>query len=167
VAVLTLGELKRHLGAKASDDEADLTALIDAAEAAVAQRCGPLVSTSTTKRVRGGGRALVLPVTPVVSVTSVTGKSGSLVDAGSYFVWGDSGVVTATAGFAEEFYDVVYAAGRATCPADLLLGVKEMARYMWLSRRGPAAGIAGSDTAVSALRRAEEFMAPYTRPGFA
>ena len=165
MAVLTLPELKRHLGAKATDDEADLLVLIDAAEAAVAQRCGPLASTETTVRVRGG-RSLVVP-SPVISVTSVTARSGAVVDAGSYYVLGDSGVIASDSGFAEDFYDVVYAAGRATCPPDLLLAVREMARYMWLSRRGPAAGIAGSDTAVSALRRAEEFMAPYMRPGFA
>mgnify|MGYP000119496192 FL=1 len=127
MAVLTLAELKRHLGAKASDDEADLTALIDAAEAAVAQKCGPLAATAKTRRVRGCTWTLVVPG-PVISVTSVTGKSGVVVDAGSYDVWGDDGIITSDNGFPEEFYDVAYSAGRAACPADLKEAAKEMAR---------------------------------------
>ena len=165
MAVLTLPELKRHLGAKAPDDEADLTALITAAESAVAARCGPLEPTSVTKRIRGG-RSLVLPTTPVISVTTVTGKSGSVVAGGTYYLWGESGVVTSDSEFSEEFYDVVFSAGRSACPADLKEAVKERARYIWQSRRGPANGIAGSES-LNALKRSEELMAPYMQPGFA
>ena len=62
MAVLTLAALKRHLGSKASDDEADLTALIDAAQSAVAARCGPLEPTSVTTRIAGcGATQIALP----------------------------------------------------------------------------------------------------------
>ena len=171
-ATFAAGELSLPVVARMSeiatpDNEADLSALITAAEAAVAARCGPLEATPLTKRVRGG-RALVLPTTPVISVTTVTGKSGSVVDAGTYYVWGDSGVITSDGGFSEEFYDVAYSAGRTACPADLKEAVKETARDLWLPRRGPAGnGVAGSPEGSDARRRAEQFMAPYLQPGFA
>ena len=163
MAVLTLAELKRHLGTKAPDSEADLSALITAAEAWAANRCGPLEPTPATVRVRGG-RSLVVPG-PVISVTSVTARSGAVVDAGSYYLLGDSGVIASDNGFAEDFYDVVYSAGRTACPADLKEAVKEKARDIWMPRRGPAAGIAGSEPS-NAGRRADELSAPYARPGF-
>lgn len=164
MAVLTLAELKRHLGAKAPDDEADLSALITAAESAVAAKCGPLEVVAVTKRVRGGGRCLVLPVLPVFAVTTVTGKSGSVV--ADYDLYAAAGLLESDGTWSEEFYDVVYDAGHDPCPADLKEAVKERARYIWQSRRGPANGIAGSES-LNALKRSEELMSPYMQPGFA
>lgn len=166
MAVLTLTDAKRFLSVKATDDEADLTTVMAAAEAAVAKVCGPLEATAVTKRVRGGN-SLVLPITPVISITSVTGKSGAVVASTDYSLWPEAGVLTTTlSGFAEEFYDVVYSAGRAACPADLLQAVKEMTRHLWTTRRGPTTGVAGSEP-LNARRRAEELMAPHMQPGFA
>ena len=158
MAVLTLAELKRHLGSKASDDEADLTALIDAAQSAVAARCGPLEPTSVTTRIAGcGATQIALPRRPLISVTSVTGRAGVAMAAASYWVDYDTAVVYTSSEFSEDYYDVVYSVGRASCPAHLKEAVKEMARHMWVARRGPSSGVAGSES-INALRRAEEFM---------
>ena len=162
MAVPTLAEVKRHLSIKASDYDDILPAVITAAIAYVGMECGPLESTSVTTRVPGGGDLLVLPVRPLLSVTSVTGKSGAVVPASTYTVWTDYASVSAVAGgcFSEDYYDVVYAAGRTTCPGPLAEAVKWTVSDMWSPVRGPAAGVAGSEP-ISARARAEFYMAPY------
>lgn len=137
MSVLTLPQAKEHLNISGNANDAELTAMIAAAEAAIGQRCGPLASTATTVRVKGGG-ALVLPVTPALSLTSVTPVGGTALTISDLHVT-SGGLVTynSGAGFSSLYYDVVYNAGRTTCPDDLLMAVKELVRHMWRTQRGP------------------------------
>jgi hypothetical protein len=163
MAVLDLATFKRHLNIQPTDrDSDDLPATIAAAEAAVSLACGPLEPTATTRRVRGGQKFLSVPVFPVISVTTVTGKSGAVTAGSGFTVWSESGLLESLSSWSEDWYDVAYVAGRATCPPLLLEAAKEYGRYVWLSRRGGQ----GADS-VSALRRAESLMEKYVLPGFA
>lgn len=136
MSALLLADAKTHLDITVSTFDAELQAIIDSAEATLAARVGPLVSTAVTRRIPGGG-ALVLPVTPVVSLTTVTPYQGTALNVATLFVDQITGLVTANnlTGFPALYYDVVYQAGRATCPSDLLFADKELVRHLWQTHR--------------------------------
>jgi hypothetical protein len=92
-----------------------------------------------------------------------------------------SGVVSyAFAGmwFYPGWYDVVYQAGRATVPADLLQALKELVRHVWTTQRGSgvqrpgamsseALSITLPGAAYTLPIRVEQLLIPYQRFGFA
>ena len=136
MSVLTLAAAKQHLNITTAESDAELQDTIDAAEALIAKKCGPLTATVTTSRVRGYSGQLRLPITPVISLTSVTPVQGSALDLSGVVV-SASGVVefTYSGWFGYGLYDVVYTAGRSSVPDDLLRGVKEMVRHLWSTQR--------------------------------
>lgn len=138
MAALTVPVAKVHLNIKTGDNDGEIEAVIAAAEVAIAERVGPLAPTAVTVRVRGCLLALRLPVTPAISLTSVTPVGGTALTLSDLYLDADAGLVTYNSGdgFAEAFYDVVYQAGRAVCPDDLLMAVKELVRHMWATQRG-------------------------------
>lgn len=180
MSVLVLTDAQAYLNISPGPLDYELQATIDAAEAVIAKLCGPLASTATTSRVEGcGTKALVLPVTPAVSLTSVTPVNGTALTLSDLYLNTLSGVVTYTVGytFPALTYDVVYNAGRTTCPSDLLLAVKELVRHLWQTRRGPTRrpGSDASDALANTIPgaayllpfRVTELIAPHLQPGFA
>lgn len=178
MSVLTLAQAKTHLNIGTAAQDAELQTFIDAAEAAIAEKCGPLTSVAYTERVRGGGRALVLRNTPVVSLTSVTPVGGSALDLTLLDLDTSAGVVEWDSGatFTTGRYDVVYQAGRSSVPSDLLMGVKELVRHTWAaSQRGPTRrpGSADSDGLANTLPgstylfvyRVQEYINPHVQVG--
>jgi hypothetical protein len=180
MSVLTLALAKSHLNIPATTvtQDTELQTVIDAAEAGLAKRVGPLTATSTSQRVQGGGDQLILDTLPIVSLTSVTPAGGSALTVGELMA-APGGVVEYTAGgtFGERWYDVVYSAGRSTCPDDLLFAVKELVRHLWETQRGGTRrpGSGGSDATANTLIGAaylytfkiSEQIAPHIQPGFA
>lgn len=138
MSALTLAEAKTHLNITATTYDDELQAVIDSAEATLTQRVGPLVSTPTTRRIPGGSYQLALPVTPAIALTSVTPRDGTALTLADLYLDVRSGMVTYNnlGPFVAAYYDVVYDAGRSTCPDDLLFAVKELVRHLWQTRRG-------------------------------
>jgi hypothetical protein len=179
MSVLSLDDAKTHLNVTTSANDAELTSIIDAAEAAITARVGPLEPTVVTARVPGGS-SLVLPVIPAISLTSITPYGGTALtlDA-SYYLDVEAGTVTYAMHylFGYTYYDVVYVAGRTTCPPDLLLAVKELVRHLWKTQRGgmQLPGSQPSDALSTTLPgsaytfpiRVEQLIAPHERLGFA
>jgi hypothetical protein len=172
VSVLTLADTKVYLNISQATYDAELQTFIDSAEAAIAKRCGPLASTATTKQVDGRGTSLILPLTPVISLTSITGNAGEVVATTDVTVL-SPGIVRYTNGgywFGSLWYTVVYNAGRSTVPADLLMAVKELVRHFWITQRGSArSGPTGDSEGGPGYLwpyRVLELLAPYTQPGF-
>ncbi len=178
MSTLTLALAKAHLNIAVATHDAELQTVIDAAEAGLAKRVGPLAATPTTQRVRGGRHQLTLDTLPVISLTSVTPVGGSALTVGDLMA-APGGVVEYTAGgtFGDRWYDVVYSAGRTTCPDDLLYAVKELVRHLWETQRGRtgAGGPRTSDSTANTLIgaaylytfRISEQIAPHIQPGFA
>lgn len=138
MAALSLPDAKSHLNITTTDHDAELSDFIDAAQSRLEHDCGPFESVAKTARVRGGDE-LVLPATPVVSLTSVTPVGGSALTLADLHLESASGVVSYNLGgsFGSARYDVVYQAGRASVPDDLLMGLKELVRLCWSgSQRG-------------------------------
>lgn len=180
MSVLSLPLAKTHLNIVGGTHDAEIQKMIDAAEAVITGHCGPLTSVATTIRVRGDGRlALVLPVTPAISLTSVTPVGGSALTLADLYLDAGPGLVTYNSGsaFISRFYDVAYNAGRSPCPEDLLLAVKELVRHLWQSQRGPTRrpGSPAGDSAANTLPgaahtlpfRVTELIGPHLRAGFA
>lgn len=139
MSVLPLADAKEHLNITSATHDAELQKHIVAAEALIGRRCGPLEGSAKTKRVTGGGRlALPLPISPVISLTTVTGYSVGSVNLADLYLNQDAGVVTYNSGtpFTDRYYDISYQAGRLIVEGDLLQGVKEMVRHLWESQRG-------------------------------
>ena len=82
---------------------------------------------------------LRLPTAPAISLTSVTPVNGTAITLTDLYLNTRGARVTynSGAGFYARFYDVVYSAGRTTCPADLLEAIEELVRHMWQPQRGP------------------------------
>lgn len=176
MSVLTVDDAKAHLNITAEGNTGKLQGMIDAAEAAIARRVGPLEPTTVTVTTSGSA-ALNLPVYPILSLTSVTGDGGTVIPLAGLTVDSQSGVITGSAGFGSGAYVVTYTAGRETCPADLLMAVKEMVRHLWETQRGPT-GRPGSNRSESTSNtipgaayiypfRVEQLIAPHEQFGFA
>lgn len=175
MSVLPLAEAKTYLNITAGTYDGELQGFIGAAEAAIAHRVGPLEPTVVTARI-GGAAALVLPVYPVLSLTTIADDGGTSVPTVGLSVDLASGVVSGST-FGSDFYTVTYSAGRNPCPADLRLAVMELVRHMWQTQRGPTArpGSAASDAASNTIPgaaylfpfRVEQLLLPHTQLGFA
>lgn len=175
MSVVTLAAAKAYQNINVATWDAELQLFLDAAEAAIVNKCGPLTSTSVTKRVRGGKDFLSLSTTPVLTLTSVTPVGGTALDVSK--LNGDpAGPIEYLAGgtFTARFYDVVYNAGRSTLPADLAQAVKEQTRHLWESQQGgtrrPGAAAPQGPAPGSAYAftyKVNELIAPYLQGGFA
>lgn len=171
-SVLSLTDAKAHLNITADTWDVEIEAFIAAAEAAIEQRVGPLQPRSRTDRVRGGGTALALHASPAISLTSVTEVGGVALAVGDLSLHEPAGVVRFVNGgtFTGREYDVVYTAGRGTCPADLMLAVKELVRHLWQSsqrgngQRGSAEVVPGA--AYMFPNRVLELISPHVSAGF-
>lgn len=175
MSALDLADAKTYLNISDSKYDTELQLFIDAAESAIAQRVGPLSSSSLTKRVPGYAWNLHLPVYPAVSLTSVTpvGSSTALTLSGLYLEQ-ESGAVSFNGGsfFSAPAYDVAYTVGRADVPPELVMAVRELLRHMWTTQRGstarPNAGTEQPGQAYTLPNRVLELTAPYELlPGIA
>lgn len=174
MSVLLLATAKAELGTS-DDDDSRLQRVINAAEAALTAEIGPLAATATTSRADGCGYALSLPVAPVISLTSVTSNTGTVISVADLSVT-SGGTVQYTASstrFPDRWYTVVYSAGRATCPENLLEAVLALTQHMWQSRRGPVRMPGSGDQIAFAAQvgalppRVVELIEPYRLKGFA
>lgn len=141
MAVLTLPLAKTHLNIPAATGthDVELQAVIDAAEAAIGERVGPLEPTARTVRAVPTFRHIRVPG-PAVSLTSITDADGAAITLSDLYLNAGPGLISFNDGrsFTSRYYTVVYSAGRAICPNDLLLAVKELVRHLWESQRGAA-----------------------------
>lgn len=186
MSVLELAGAKIHLNLSGDDEarDAELQTFIDAAEAAIVRRVGPLEPTEITERVRPCGRTMLsLSHPPVLSLTTVQASDAGTVNVANLEVT-EGGIVRFSdgAGFGSRWYDVTYSAGRdpEAFPADLLLAVKELVRHLWSTQRGGDSstrrpGSQSSATVSNALpgsaysfpTRVEQLLVDHEQPGFA
>jgi len=173
MSALSLDDAKAYLRLPldSSDDDAKLQGFIDSAESTLAKRVGPLEPTTVTRRISGGS-ALVLPVMPVISLTSITPINAAALTLSDYYLNTESGVVTHIWGgyFPSIAYDVVYQAGRTTLDDDLVLAIQVLVEHLWTPQRGVMVR-GGGDTAPAPgyllPNRVLELISPYQSLGFA
>lgn len=136
--VVTLVDVLDHLNIFSADSEAEIEAMLAAAEAAVITRVGPIVAEDRTDRVDGCKDSLLLPAAPIIEITSLSTSDGTTVDLSALTVDDEVGLIEYTAGgrFTARKYDVEYRAGWEEAPADLQLAIKELVRHLWATQRG-------------------------------
>lgn len=167
--VVGLDYAKPLLNFQGTVDDDLLETVIGQAEAIAVEKYGPLVATALTKRVIARGGKLVLPVVPVISITSATAvESGVALDlTDANLVNLRAGVIAVTGVSDGVAFDVAYQAGRTTTPEPLKRVVVETARYLWRPLQGPVVNGQAVDASMAALRMAEMLAAPYRPGGFA
>jgi uncharacterized phiE125 gp8 family phage protein len=185
VSLPTLTDLKAHVNVSSTADDGELTDMLDAAVDVVEGIIGPITSQTVTETHYGlCSDVLVLRRMPVADLLSVGYRSGAtttdllLTD---YELDADTGLVRLTSGgrFAGN-YRVTYSVGRPSVPAAVRLAILIIAGHLWETQRGtapsalalqdPNAGF--GDTASVGLgfaipNRAQELLAPYSRPSIA
>lgn len=178
MSALDIDDAKRHLKIGVDTYDTQLQEVIDAAEAAIAVKCGPLASTTYTERLStSGGPALVLKHTPVLSLTSITQVPNGVLPVDDFMVDEDSGVVERVLWpyFWAGRYDIEYEAGRADVPPDLLEAIRELVRYLWEPQRGGSTRtgsrpvesdpVAAAGAGIERLRRVQDLIRPYVQVG--
>lgn len=163
MTTVTIADVKPYLNLTTTDNDSLLADVIAQAEEWVIDRCGPLVSTNLTKRVERTGYALMVPVYPILSVTSVTGvDTATVVTLDADEINLRTGVITPdTWPSTDSLFDVVYVAGRAAVPEQLRRAVIEMTRYLWRPQRGAGQRQGDAGDNMAALRMAEFLIQPY------
>lgn len=177
MSALTVEQAKTHLNIPAATTtyDTELQAFIDAAEAAIGSKCGPLAATATTETATAVGGSMPLASPPAISLTSVTPvDGGTALTVSDLRLSGSAGVVYDVP---DGTYTVVYSAGRESVPADLLMAVKELVRHLWDTQRGPTRrpGSNTSETTANTIPgaaylmpfRVAELIAPHMQGGFA
>jgi hypothetical protein len=182
MSVVLLAEVKTHLNIPVTTYDTELQTFIDSAEATLTNHVGPLAPTSATDRVAPANGRLRTRIAPVVSLTSVTSAEGQVLTLTDLHLDQRAGAVTTNivgVGFISAYYDVVYSAGRSSCPEDLKMAVKELVRHLWFSQRGtgarpgsqpdvlPDAAFRLPGASYTLPMRVEQLIAPHLQAGFA
>lgn len=155
MSALSLQAAKDHLNITTNDHNGEVQSMIDSAEATLTELVGPLSPVEVTARVAGGGPQLVLPDSPAIALVSVTPYLGTALTLSDLWLETRTAIVTQNsgAGFPVQHYTVVYSAGRANVPGDLMMAIKELVRHMWSTQRGATRrpGSSPSDSASNTL----------------
>lgn len=132
MTAVSLTDVKVFLNETGTEDDNELVAMIDRAQAILTVRVGPLEPTTYTEVYTGPG-PIVLRRYPVISVSSVTDVGNAVTDS---YLDVDSGVLYGTFSTQLRAVSVTYVAGRALLPADLEAALLELVRHLWKSQRG-------------------------------
>lgn len=138
MTAVSLTDAKLFLNLRTNTNDAEVVATLEAAEAIIAGRVGPLEPTTVTETVTPVGTRMTLAYHPVIQIVSVT-RYGYAVDLTGWSV-SPFGVVTSPGNLAGE-YAVTYQAGRepGELPPQLAQAVKELTDHLWKAQRGPTA----------------------------
>lgn len=183
---ITLAEFRDHLNLGATegvDANDEMWQAVISATGYVEAKCGPIRPRTQTDRVEARPvrvspyptylyplptTVLLLPVRPVISLTSVTPVGGTALDLSTLTLEGYKGRVLA--GMLYGCFDVEYIVGQNPIPQELMDAVKLRAKLTWDSQRGPSnttrftgMGDTGADGMSSGLDkfRADELMQSY------
>ncbi|MGZ4663593.1 MAG: hypothetical protein ACXV5Q_00705 [Frankiaceae bacterium] len=179
MSAVPLAEVKAHLqmDPNRTTNDFELQRFIDAAEAAISHRTGPLAPTETIERHDGGSRQIVLRQPRATALTALTYADGTQATLTDYDLDLGTGILYWSYGTTGYFYagpreiTVTYLAGFDPLPEDLRHAVKELTRHLWETQRGnnsarpgfqdepPVAGAFSSWPL-----RVQELVAPYNVP---
>lgn len=143
ISIVSRAEVKQHLNITTTTDDDELAKHMMGATELVEAKVGICVPRAFTERVTGGPYELVLPVRPVLSVTTVTSRrpggqvwdntGGDVLD-----VDGDAGIIALLdgGGFWDGPWDVALTAGRRVILERFIDGCMEQIRHTWETQRG-------------------------------
>lgn len=174
---VSLAEFRSYVNAEESDGHADDESMwqcVLAATRMVEVKVGPIRPREQVSKVAAGGCALLLPVFPALSLTSVADSAGTTLDVSALYLDEDAGLVERAGGFGSpRRYTATYTVGRDPVPDDLMQAVLSVAQQLWDSQRGPGAsnrftGMGGDEQPVyrgfAWPNRALQLIEPYLVP---
>lgn len=138
--IISLADAKSHLGVEATSNDDEIAwAILVASELAERITDKAMRRRTLVETYAGGGGALLLRHSPVLSVTSVTedgtAASGWVLDGAAGVLWRSSNGAQAWGGGVQGV-TVTYVVGMDVVPAPLRHGVRELVRHLWESQRG-------------------------------
>lgn len=149
LAMFSLADAKRqvNLPADVTRDDDELREWAASATAAVEYFVGAVVQRTVTAIVTGGRPSLVLPITPVIAVTSIVPVTTvqQSIDAGVLTTDPGTGVVNRTDGlaFPPGLYRIVYSAGRRIVTANITSAGRLILQHLWRTQRGGSRATTG------------------------
>lgn len=169
--ILDIAAAKKQLNITGDDFDDELQDYINAAIECVDYHCGPTDPIEVTET-RASSGAIVLQITPVLSITSINGQRYGAITTSDFRV--TSGVISPNYGISlsSDVYTVVYQAGREGVPATLRQAAKIILQHQWETMRGATrfGPMQGDDdaTMVAGLgyaipNRALQMMGPHMR----
>jgi hypothetical protein len=138
---------KLRLTNPSADDIEDVREYSAAATAVIERHRGEVVTPRTvTDFVDASGPSLILPHTPVLSLTSVTRLDGAVVDtSGLVVVKPNAGIVRyRTGGWFTGLHEVVYIAGQSVIPSNYARAALIIIEHLWQTERPFATGMDGA-----------------------
>lgn len=161
-ALLSLDDARRTLNYNdptvTADDE-EIRDYVDAVTSLIEARIGPVIQRTISGETVHGRDIIVLAQPPVISVTSITPQllSGIQVLNTDVIVDGATGTVRRVNRdtFYDDYYTVVYVAGRTSIPSTVLQAARVLLQHLWRTQRGsgsrPGQGM-------------DDTLAPYSMP---
>jgi hypothetical protein len=155
--IVSMRDAKEHLNIPLdrTDDDRELLGFLVAVTAVVENHIGAVLRAEQTTTFDGGLDSIVLPVTPILSVTSVT-ESGTAVDASGYSLDAASGVMRRLSGgrpigWRAGIGNVVvdYVVGRTSVAANVSRAALIILKHMWETQRNAGGGRPGLASEVS------------------
>lgn len=145
-----LVDLKLHLQIDPGnlDNDTEMTGHLEAATTALEGLVGPMVPRTVVTRRRAAGGAIVVPVRPVLDVTSVAGVAwdGTIDQDVTALDWDTNGIIRGGhTCLPRGRYTVTYTAGRDPVPENMRLAVLIVAAHLWETQRnrGARRGVLG------------------------
>lgn len=143
MTILTLAEVKAALNITSGTDDTELQAIITAVEQGVNGLCGYSESTPFTETIRSVNGHIIVKHRPILSVTSITGQQYGTIATSGVFFTEETSIIRPTYNgicFYDDWYTVVYNAGRTAMPAAIKHGTQIIVQHQWQVRRGVATG---------------------------
>lgn len=141
--IISLAEAKQALNLTDDDtyDDDELRTYVAAASVVVGMLDRSYVAESKTWKTSGGRASVVLPDSPIVSVTSIETSDGVTLPATAYAVDEDAGIIDYLTGCFPVPYavprandiEVTYVVGDSVVPANVRLAARELVRH-WFQR---------------------------------
>lgn len=170
MALNLMPQLQKQLNLRQPLDDTELQLSLDAALSFVQRYCGALEVGTFTEVVTGS--PLILANGPAVAITSITPDGGTAADLAGVTIDAAGYIAGYTAGKSTRT-TVVYTAGYASPPPELVKAVLLIAAHDWQTQRPPSGRgqQAPEDTVqfsgFSVPRRAWEWMQPFTQVAYA
>ena len=148
-ALLSLADAKAHLRITSTTSDDELRQYLEATTEIIEGYIGPVVRRTYTSRVQGGGRAIILPHTQVLSVASFTTvQSGAaLVPVANLSIDGEAGDVYRKDGgyFPCGPFNITYTVGRSVMKPNWGLAAKIIVKHNWDTKLGNLPSAQGDD----------------------
>jgi hypothetical protein len=172
--IASVVDLKQHLNMTSTTDDDELQLILDAAERVVTSIAGNWGGETVTESVPVVGGTAILSGRPGSPVLSNGLPVGGTVDNAAGLITGLGGMYGSS-----QRLTVTYSVRGGTVPADILLATLIIAGHLWETQRGTAPSALalqdpngfGDTTSVglgfAIPNRAQELLAPYSRPSIA